>query len=383
MMFSRIAHNLVKAGYFPTDEDTLSRVALMLGLAPAGKHYRIADPCCGEGHALSCLTSYLQQLPFSEGDAGNRKVHAYGVEYDKERYGHALNHAALTQVACADIQNVHFSAQQYGFVYLNPPYGDLLTDKAGTGDKADSDGKAKRMELYFLERMMPTLQSDGVLVYVIPLHCISKPVASLIARNFVDVSVHLAPDTTYKQCVIAGVKRPANRIANEVMASTYAALMEAVEMPPSTLPVVWVLPKYTIPEQSQGEHLLTVKTIDPELLGERVSTKPVGTLWPRFELTFKSGVKQARRPLCKLSPWHMALSLAAGQVSGLVTAPDGGCMLVKGNTIKVKDTKVVTEVADDGKSSVTKQVKTDKFKAVIRGITFAPKARLGQIIEIG
>jgi Uncharacterised methyltransferase family (DUF6094) len=392
MMFPRLAHNLLKNGYYPTDADTLSRVASMLSVTPQGKHFRMVDPCCGEGHALACLTTYLRELPspgvLGDGTAqaalGNRKVHAFGVEYDKERYTHAKAHKAIERVDCADIQNTIFSVQQYGLVYLNPPYGEMLTDKAGTGQASHVDGKAKRLEYYFLERMMPTVQTDGVLIYVIPINWVTKPVASLIAKNFVNVTIHLAPESEFKQCVIAGIKRPSYKIDNEQAKQTYQLLLDAVETPPAGLPSQWLFEPYVIPEQIQGEHTVTVKTIDPELLGERIDALPkggLGTLWPRFDLTFKTGTLNKRAPLNNLSTWHMALSLATGQVSGLVSAPDGSQLLVKGNTVKVKKISSTTETNEKG-TAVVSTVKTDQFKAVIKAITFAPVTRLGQIVEI-
>lgn len=60
LIFSRLAHNFVKAGYFPTDEVTLERIGQMLRLAPAG-NVRMLDPCCGEGTALAdtrCKPAY-------------------------------------------------------------------------------------------------------------------------------------------------------------------------------------------------------------------------------------------------------------------------------------------------------------------------------------
>jgi hypothetical protein len=267
----------------------------------------------------------------------------------------------------------------------------MLTDKAGTGDGDNVDGKAKRMEYYFLERMVPTVQTDGVLIYVIPLNWVTKPVASLIARNFVNVTIHLAPESEFKQCVIAGIKRPSYKMDNEQSKQTYQLLLDAANpesTPPADCPSEWPYEPYVIPEQIQGEHTVTVKTIDPELLGERIESLPrggLGTLWPRFDVTFRTSALRKRAPLNNLSTWHMALSLATGQVSGLVSAQDGSQLLVKGNTIKVKKISTTTETVEKAGAvvSTVATVKTDQFKAVIKAITFAPPSRLGQIVEIG
>ena len=58
LMFSRLARNFIRNGYFPTDEVTLGR--LLGALAPAGANARILDPCCGEGSALAEIGHHLQ-----------------------------------------------------------------------------------------------------------------------------------------------------------------------------------------------------------------------------------------------------------------------------------------------------------------------------------
>jgi len=51
LMFSRLAHNFIKNGYFPTDAVTLERI--LAAIEPDGETLRIHDPCCGEGTALA------------------------------------------------------------------------------------------------------------------------------------------------------------------------------------------------------------------------------------------------------------------------------------------------------------------------------------------
>ena len=68
LMFSRLARNFIKNGYFPTDELTLERLCAIFELAEGGSH-RLLDPCCGEGCALAELRNALiQQRRAANGD---------------------------------------------------------------------------------------------------------------------------------------------------------------------------------------------------------------------------------------------------------------------------------------------------------------------------
>ena len=81
LIFSRLARNFVKAGYFPTDEVTLERIGQMLRLAPAG-NVRMLDPCCGEGTALADIR---QMLADQREEGATTTTEALGIELDAER----------------------------------------------------------------------------------------------------------------------------------------------------------------------------------------------------------------------------------------------------------------------------------------------------------
>ena len=51
LMFSRLANNFAKNGYYPTDELTLGRI--LQALDSTAVQTTILDPCCGEGVALA------------------------------------------------------------------------------------------------------------------------------------------------------------------------------------------------------------------------------------------------------------------------------------------------------------------------------------------
>jgi 23S rRNA G2445 N2-methylase RlmL len=121
LMFQRLARNFVKAGYFPTDEDTLARVLSMLEPSAQGS-MRIIDPCAGEGVALAECRQHL----------GPGRTEAFGVEFDAERAWHAKG--LLNRVIHGDYQETVITPKSFGLLWLNPPYGDLVSDKGATGD---------------------------------------------------------------------------------------------------------------------------------------------------------------------------------------------------------------------------------------------------------
>jgi hypothetical protein len=137
---------------------------------------------------------------------------------------------------------------------------------------------------------------------------------------------------------------------------------------------------YTVPAAPPGDVRFVAGRLDPRQLADELRRYPC--LWDQFELRFARIERNHRRPLRALSRWHLALALAAGQVSGVVTSRDGRRFVVKGDTHKEKTTRVEIEETDDGAVRETR-ILTDRFVPVIRAIDFTPGSKsFGQIITI-
>ena len=119
LMFPRLARNFARNGYYPTDEITLERTLQALAPSSTGR-MRILDPCAGEGAALAEAAHML----------GREQVDAFAVEYDSQRADHARK--LLDRVLHSDLMDTMISRQSFGLLWLNPPYGDLVSDQAGT-----------------------------------------------------------------------------------------------------------------------------------------------------------------------------------------------------------------------------------------------------------
>ncbi|MGM9489617.1 DUF6094 domain-containing protein [Ideonella sp. YS5] len=365
LIFPRIARNFIKNGYFPTDAETLARISAALEAPPAP--VRIIDPCCGEGAALLSMSEHLQSC--------GATVNTFGVELDEERAWHAKS--ALGTVAHADVHEVRITDRSFGLLFLNPPYGDLVADAVGTGDH--QQGRL-RHEKIFCRRTFNLLQPGGILVLIVPFTVLDEELTSFVARHFEDVTVHMAPEQQFRQSVVLGRKRrpttPDARIVRRLLA--FAAGEDQLEMPAQ-----WPAAPYEVPAAKPVEDFtFTVARLDArQLEAELQGGLAMQSLWPRFGLHMKPRLGDLRPPLRAMTDWHLALALAAGQLSGVVTSAAGRRLLVKGRTHKVKDTQILTETDDDGSVSETR-VLVDRFVTVIRGIDLTPGPTLGLVVTI-
>lgn len=363
LIFPRLAHNFVKNGYYPTDSATISGITSALSVR--SEHVRLADPCCGEGAALRDVAEYLKHI-------GATKLQSFGIEVDAERAWHAKTQ--LDVVAHADVHDVMVSARSLGLLFLNPPYGDVVSDKAGLGDT----GKRERHEKIFARRTFQLLQFGGVLVLIIPFYVLDLELATLIARNFDRIEAFMAPEQQFKQAVVFGVKRRSSTPDSKVV-----QMLEAFGKGDGhvTLPDVWPGEPYEIPEPGPEPMTFTVARLEANQLSQELARLRTSTLWPRFNQVIRTDTTSTRRPLRSLTRWHLALALAAGQISGMVSSSDGRRFLVKGDTFKEKERKREYETDADGTVRET-LIDTDKFIPAIRAIDFTPGPSYGSIVTI-
>ncbi len=371
LMFPRLAHNFIKNGYYPTDEVTLERILNHLAPAEQGK-IRIFDPCAGEGVALAECKHHL----------GADQTSAYAVEYDEARAWHCKE---LLDVAIhGDYQNCIVSKRSFGLLWLNPPYGDLVRDNAVIGDVEQSG--TPRLEKLFYRLSNGVLQFGGVMVLIIPYTCVDRYIAKWIASHFTQVRVYRAPEQQFKQVVVFGIRK---RVADKLNGIDDASSKDARQLLeqtgrgvlPPELPNVPEMAPYVVPAAQSADVTVTYGGMDIRQLEHEVGELS-GTLWDRFNTEFGQASLPHRRPLRKLSDWHLALTLAAGQISGVVRAKDGRVFVVKGDTHKDKTKKVEYEEHDDGDVSEVR-IYTDKFVPVIRALDFTPNSTtFGQALVI-
>ena len=358
VMHPRVAHNYLKDGYYPTDEATLLAIATRLRFKPG--YHRLLDPCCGEGLALHTLASAIEQTEQSQ-------LHTYGVELDAERAQSATT--CLDTVLRSNAFDTMIGAGSQSLLFLNPPYGDTVSDQV----EATSRSMA-RLEVQFTQRCLPTLKTEGVFVLVVPYPSLTSSFSRYLAQRLHNVQVFPASTDRFKQIVILGQK--ADRRGPQHQAERHAlseALMAAGQGQPCSLMATTQLA--ISPVQDVPFRFEMVRPDQVQL--EKVFNTHNG-LWPTFTVQFNPLRRQCvPRPLKRLSPWHLSLSLAAGQIAGKVVSNDGTrTLLVKGGTQKVQRT--VTSI--DEHQTIT--TKIDQFQPLIRAIELTPGEDFGRIVII-
>lgn len=366
LMFPRLARNFVKNGYFPTDEPTLERA--LNALAPSPELMCIIDPCAGEGVAIAEAAHTL----------GREQVKAYAVEYDGERANHARQ--LVDRCLHSDLMDTLISRQAFGALWLNPPYGDLSRDVNGNIGY-QGQGRA-RLEKLFYQRSLPLLQYGGVLVFIIPVYVLDQELVGWLTRHFADLRIYRAVDTQFKQVVIFGRRiRQRDQVSDETKATRGLLLQIGQgETQAEELPSDWPFLPYTVPSSpAEPEHFYRV-TLEPEQFADEVHR--LQGLWPALDTHLGAAQQSLRPPARALSHWHLALALAAGAISGVVTSKTGRVLVVKGDTHKEKSLSTEYTETEDG-SILETRILTDRFVPLIRAWDMTPESSTrGQVLTI-
>lgn len=359
LMFPRLARNFAKNGYYPTDEDTIDRALNALGTSH-DQRVRILDPCAGEGHAILESAYWL----------GRERTDIYGIEYDSERARHMQR---LVDVGIqSDLMDTVITPRSYGMLFFNPPYGDLVSETGGSQGYA---GKGRqRLEKLFYQRCVHLLQHGGVMVMIVPHYVFDDELSGWVSNHFDHVSVYRAAVDTFKQVVVFGIRAKRNALLANSLAKKTKALLQQVglgDFKPDPLPANWVHERYEVPPATSRVPQCYRVSMEPEQLEQEIDQ--LSGLWPDFNLAFWTDGVTQRRPLRRLSGWHLALSLAAGGISGVVTSKSGRQLIVKGDTFKEKSAKV--EFSEDADGNISeRRILTDRFVPAIMAWDITPNS---------
>ncbi|MAM55795.1 MAG: SAM-dependent methyltransferase [Salinicola sp.] len=359
LMFPRLARNFAKNGYYPTDEDTIDRVLNALDTSH-DQRVRILDPCAGEGHAILESTHRL----------GRDRTDAYGIEYDLERARHMQG---LVDVGIqSDLMDTVISQRAFGMMFFNPPYGDLVSETGGSKGYA---GKGRqRLEKLFYQRCVHLLQYGGILMMIVPRYVFDDELSGWVSQHFDRVTAFEAAIDTFQQVVVFGVRTKRNALLANDQAKQTRKLLQRIgsgELKPAPLPLTWCDEPYDVPPATSSTPHCYRVSLEPEQLEQEIGR--LGGLWPSFNLAFWTGGGTQRRPLRQLSSWHLALSLAAGGISGVVTARSGRQLVVKGDTFKEKTAKV--EFSEDADGNISeRRILTDRFVPAIMAWDVTPNS---------
>lgn len=379
LMFTRVARNFIKNGYFPTDNESLKRIILSL-IVDSRLPVKILDPCCGEGSAIFDISRNLSSV-----DGNLPSIVTYGIEYNRER---ALNAVSLLDYCVnADIFDTKISIKSFSLLFLNPPYGVIVSD----GEGSDNENSSSRIEVQFIKRSVPLLKPNGILVLIVPFSILNKYIAVYLSMNFTNISFYSLPEKKYKQVVIFGVKKEKSSKYDPFIVKRLTALgknsyFKGDEVIPSflddcVLPETGVVDKYFIKGNFKSKldfysvNLVPQNLVDYGILKQGILSNS-SAIFNNIE--FKPS-----KPLTKLSDWHMALLLASGEVSGLVEGSDGSKLLVKGSTYKDKKVTESVEI-DESTGDITYiSSSVDRFVPNIKAIDLTKgSTNYGRIIDI-
>jgi len=189
--------------------------------------------------------------------SGAGQIEAFGVELHKERAWHAKE--ILDRVIHGAFQETAISYRRFGFLWFNPPYGDLVSDQAATGDP---DGKGRqRLEKLLYHRAYRLLQPGGVMVLIVPYYSVDKEYAGWIAGHFERVEVFLSPEQRFKQAVVVGVRASAWQ-SGDAARRVRERLEKLSRGEADTLPERWDGEPYEIPEDKGQAVEFTAKRLD-------------------------------------------------------------------------------------------------------------------------
>jgi len=366
LMFPRLARNFVKNGYFPTDEPTLERA--LAALAPSDGPMCIIDPCAGEGVAVAEAAHVL----------GREQVQAFAVEYDAERAAHARK--LVDRCIHGDLMDTLISRQNFGLLWLNPPYGDLAKDANGNVGY-QGQGRA-RLEKLFYQKALPLLQYGGVLIFIVPHYVLDAELVGWLTRHFAELRIYRAVETQFKQVLIFGRRVRQRDQASDAVKATRGLLLQVGlgDAEAEALPAEWPFLPYTVPASAaEPEHFYRI-TMEPEQFADEVGR--LQGLWPTLDTHLGAAQQMLRPPARALSSWHLALALAAGAISGVVRSKAGRLLVVKGDTHKEKTLATEYTERDDGSVAETR-ILTDKFVPVIRAWDMTPGSLTrGEVLTI-
>ena len=335
----------IKLGYYPTPVEITEEIKKMLTI-PDGA--RLLDPCCGEGDALHTV-------------AENTGAQTYGIELDRERFTRARD--LLHKVIWGDaLYDVFVRNKAFSLLWLNPPYD---------SDGVDLEGRRDRLEIQFLKKYWPKLQTGGILVYIIPIDSVlyAGDFLSTRGRELRILRFSEPYFADFRQVVIVARKmRPKKEeIAQNRdlfgTARNARFLTRELEKFPTTASAGF---EYRVPEPiiEDSEVVFRSCRLDPD---EALKTIRRSSLWPRLRKIMFSTAETAKiRSLMPLREGHLAMLLASGMMNGEVVGEDGRRLIVKGSVRKTRETR--TEETEQA----IKYISTDRYEITVRAISFDP-----------
>ena len=338
----------------PEVSDTIARFIA----APHGG--RLLDPCAGKGAALVQLAGAWGLEPFGvelhpeRADAAKSLVDAHITH--RPTLLHHDRH--VTRIFAGSMQFMNITGSSFSCTFVNPPF--------------DYDEKDKRREVRFLSKATGWLQTNGILIFVIPQQILRlKRIAEPILSWYADLRVLAFPaeHRRFGEVVIFGRKRARRQaLFDDTKLKQFQALHAAQLTPIDEAEVVvYELPHLHIPTAQLTflPQTLTSADILSEVQQHGITTLPA---YQRL-ITAPPNLLHDFRPLMPLRKGHLANLIAAGFLNNQrIERDDDSPLLIKGLTFKNTRTREYHEQKGEDTQKVTEL--TESFNTVIN--TLAP-----------
>ena len=346
------------AAHFYKISPEISNIITRFIAAPHGG--RLLDPCAGKGAALVQLADVWGVEPF-------------GVELHPERAAAAkslvdahitsrptlLHHDRhVTRIFAGSMQFMNITGSSFSCAFVNPPF--------------DYDEQDKRREVRFFSKATGWLQTNGILIFVIPQQILRlKRIAEPLLSWYADLRVFAFPaeHRRFGEVVIFGRKRSRRQaLFDDAKLKQFQAL-HAAELTPidEADVVVYELPRIHVPTTQLTflPQTLTSADILSEVQQHGITTLPA---YQRL-ITAPPNLLHDFRPLMPLRKGHLANLIAAGFLNNQRIEREGELpLLIKGLTFKNTRTREYHEQKGEDTQKVTEL--TESFNTVIN--TLAP-----------
>ena len=181
-----------KLEYYPTPECIVEAIARYLQL-PYQDYVHAIDPCAGTGAALATLLKKLKEQALKRYAYCRVTCKSYGIEPERQRARAALDlldHVIHDSYFSTTLSTGDGPGGGWQLAFVNPPYDYDQEHREDTGRK-------RRLEITFLERTTYRLCSGGVLVWIVPQHCL-KAAATHLAGWYDQIQCMRFPDDLYR-----------------------------------------------------------------------------------------------------------------------------------------------------------------------------------------
>lgn len=265
------------------------------------------EPSIGDGSAILKITDKIN----------NQSLKIFGVEINKNIYKEVVKSPMINGCIYGDfLSGVRVSHQGFSFCFANPPYGTMEN--------------GKRMEVRFLQKLLPYLNKNGVVVYVIPYYVASSnEFLSIWCRSFKTIFVYKFREREYKkfqQVVLIGERGKESK---------ESLLFRLEEEQIRVLPTDYQGEKVKIyPSYEKNVTQFMADVFQPEVVLPHLEKSPLQELVQKKMAVPAYGVDEINRPPVMPNNGQLYLMAISGAGQGLVGSEESKDLHLQRGVIK-------------------------------------------------